>query len=344
MIKFFRRIRQQLLTQNKISKYLLYAVGEIVLVIIGILIALQINNANELRKNKAKFTDLLQEVLEETIENINQTDSIKHHYDEKAVLIDRVLNNDVTFDDYESNYDFFFLINQADFQILDTAYENLIKVSDEAPIEYKELINKLKQLYSYRKKLIDKATVEVENSVVKYRDYFNVNNKWNYVANLAGLKPNRKIINYYLNDSIYKNFVWDYKISCMQGLVKSSVVFQVEAIELLNNFNGNLVDKNSKQMIKQKYYSYKKEAYKLLGVYKGAWYGTEDIIKVFEDNGVVYMSYGRNKMPVKFYSQNEFFNYEDSYLYQIRRDEDGRITGVVYPDGTIEGSVYKKVE
>jgi len=47
MIKFFRQIRQQLLMENKTSKYLKYAIGEIVLVVIGILIALQINNWNE---------------------------------------------------------------------------------------------------------------------------------------------------------------------------------------------------------------------------------------------------------------------------------------------------------
>jgi hypothetical protein len=44
MIKFFRHIRQQILSENKFSKYLLYAVGEIVLVVIGILIAVSINN------------------------------------------------------------------------------------------------------------------------------------------------------------------------------------------------------------------------------------------------------------------------------------------------------------
>ncbi len=47
MIKFFRKIRQQMLAENKMSKYLLYAIGEIVLVVIGILIALQINNWND---------------------------------------------------------------------------------------------------------------------------------------------------------------------------------------------------------------------------------------------------------------------------------------------------------
>ena len=51
MIKFFRRIRQQLLSENKFSKYLLYALGEIVLVVIGILIALQINNWNQAQKD-----------------------------------------------------------------------------------------------------------------------------------------------------------------------------------------------------------------------------------------------------------------------------------------------------
>ncbi len=50
MIKFFRRIRYDLMEKNKTGKYLKYAIGEIVLVVIGILIALQVNNWNEQRK------------------------------------------------------------------------------------------------------------------------------------------------------------------------------------------------------------------------------------------------------------------------------------------------------
>lgn len=52
MINFYRRIRQQLLATNKLSKYLIYAVGEIILVVIGILIALQINIWNENREQE----------------------------------------------------------------------------------------------------------------------------------------------------------------------------------------------------------------------------------------------------------------------------------------------------
>ncbi len=60
MIKFFRKIRQKLLTENKFSKYLLYAMGEIILVVLGILIALNLNNLNEIRKaNKHEIMMLI---------------------------------------------------------------------------------------------------------------------------------------------------------------------------------------------------------------------------------------------------------------------------------------------
>lgn len=54
MIKFFRKVRQKLLSENKVSKYLIYSIGEIILVVIGILIALAINNSNQNRTIKEK--------------------------------------------------------------------------------------------------------------------------------------------------------------------------------------------------------------------------------------------------------------------------------------------------
>lgn len=59
MIKFFRKIRQKLLTENKFSKYLIYAIGEIVLVVVGILLALQVNNWN----HKLEETQIEQKLL-----------------------------------------------------------------------------------------------------------------------------------------------------------------------------------------------------------------------------------------------------------------------------------------
>ena len=62
MIKFFRKIRQNLLSKGKTGKYFKYAIGEIILVVIGILIALQINNWNDENNLLRKETSLLIEM------------------------------------------------------------------------------------------------------------------------------------------------------------------------------------------------------------------------------------------------------------------------------------------
>jgi hypothetical protein len=85
MIKFFRKIRQNLIMENKTSKYFKYAIGEIVLVVIGILIALQINNWNEDRKIKvneqAYLTNMIKDVKEDIAFNGR---NILSRYDKKV--------------------------------------------------------------------------------------------------------------------------------------------------------------------------------------------------------------------------------------------------------------------
>ncbi|MDT0553022.1 MAG: hypothetical protein BM563_10815 [Bacteroidetes bacterium MedPE-SWsnd-G1] len=65
MIKFFRKIRRNLLSEGKTRKYLKYAIGEIILVVIGILIALQINNWNENRKSSKIRNNYYEQVLQD---------------------------------------------------------------------------------------------------------------------------------------------------------------------------------------------------------------------------------------------------------------------------------------
>jgi hypothetical protein len=72
MIKFFRQIRQRMIKENRVSKYLLYALGEIVLVVIGILIAVQINDWNEVRKVSNINKVHLQKMVAEMDENITR--------------------------------------------------------------------------------------------------------------------------------------------------------------------------------------------------------------------------------------------------------------------------------
>lgn len=70
MISFFRKIRQKLLSQNQVTRYLAYAIGEIFLVMIGILLALQVNNWNEERILANTQTKQLRLIRQEMSNNL----------------------------------------------------------------------------------------------------------------------------------------------------------------------------------------------------------------------------------------------------------------------------------
>ncbi|CAN0599637.1 DUF6090 family protein [Maribacter sp. 1_2014MBL_MicDiv] len=85
MIKFFRKIRQNLLSENKFSKYLIYAIGEIILVVVGILIALSINNWNESQKLNKEIVSLSNSIITELRNDISA-------FERSIIINDSVLN------------------------------------------------------------------------------------------------------------------------------------------------------------------------------------------------------------------------------------------------------------
>ncbi|RLD70725.1 MAG: hypothetical protein DRJ10_20090, partial [Bacteroidetes bacterium] len=85
MINFFRRIRKQLATENNAKKYLRYAIGEILLVVIGILVALQINNWNEQRKERQKEQSFLKQLLEDFSESEKRMNTTQMFFLEIAI-------------------------------------------------------------------------------------------------------------------------------------------------------------------------------------------------------------------------------------------------------------------
>lgn len=102
MLKFFRNIRKILLSEGKTTKYLKYAIGEIVLVVAGILIALQVNNWNENRKQKQIEIAALAEVRDDLVNSmwdINQNLTLMRDWLESAWKVKRHINNSEVFAD-----------------------------------------------------------------------------------------------------------------------------------------------------------------------------------------------------------------------------------------------------
>ncbi|MDM9632668.1 DUF6090 family protein [Robiginitalea aurantiaca] len=94
MIRFFRQIRHRLITENKFSKYLLYAVGEILLVVIGILIALQVDSWNEDKQNlkveRVFYSDILGDLNKDSLKLEGLTQFYKNRIENAGWLLRKV--------------------------------------------------------------------------------------------------------------------------------------------------------------------------------------------------------------------------------------------------------------
>ncbi|MCW5518807.1 hypothetical protein J1N09_03090 [Aureitalea sp. L0-47] len=136
MIKFFRKIRQKLLSENKFSKYLIYAIGEIILVVIGILIALQINNWNEYRKERAEETKILKNIrvdLQQTLAELETALAFHESTIDEITKLENYSKNSLPYSE-ELDYSFgllphFYtaLITSSSYKSLQTTGVGLIK-------------------------------------------------------------------------------------------------------------------------------------------------------------------------------------------------------------------------
>jgi len=127
MIKFFRKIRQNLLSEGKTGKYLKYAIGEIVLVVIGILIALQINNWNEINKLSKIEIKTLKELKSDLNQNIieinSHIDALEDCKNSNEIIIYHMENNLPYHDSLD--YHFSNLYPFIVFLPVQTTYDNL---------------------------------------------------------------------------------------------------------------------------------------------------------------------------------------------------------------------------
>ncbi len=90
MIKFFRHIRKTLISENNMGKYLKYAIGEILLVMIGILLALQVNNWNENKKLKKEEINMLKELRKDVAFSVTELDTVIKYNQETVTYLKHI--------------------------------------------------------------------------------------------------------------------------------------------------------------------------------------------------------------------------------------------------------------
>ncbi|MEH1009475.1 DUF6090 family protein [Winogradskyella sp. ECml5-4] len=163
MIKIFRKIRQNLLMENKTGKYFKYAIGEIVLVVIGILIALQINNWNENRKLENSKQKLMLALKKELLINKNEFDNYLpeiHECNSKfnKVLLYSVGDYNIPIDSLK--YYLSEMLYGRTLSLLNSVQEEAINSGKFEMLSdsLKQNLSKLKDYTSARKAITDKST------------------------------------------------------------------------------------------------------------------------------------------------------------------------------------------
>jgi hypothetical protein len=228
MTRFFIKIRQKILTENKLSKYLIYAIGEIVLIVIGIMIALSLNNANDVKNQRRKEHALLNEMhqnlkidlkdldynIKESVKRIQANEIILKELQERMPMHDSLKP-------YYAN-----IIGNFQLSNNTAAWENLKSVGMDL-ISNDSLRNAISNLYTVKYRYLDNVTKGVDDGhqwntfYPQFLDLINVEQFWiaaepvNHEALMENrkfketLKMNLFIRNYMLNQ--YKTIHKDVK-------------------------------------------------------------------------------------------------------------------------------------
>ena len=227
MIKFFRTIRKALLFEGKTANYFKYAIGEIVLVMIGILLALQVNNWNENRKNNIAFEKLIvsfNKELRSNIENSNLNINRNYRMDSILQLIsDQKLDRQMI----DENP---WLLSMTGFYVSTVYYseENLnllLNQKEDFPAKYEPIIEDLQLL----KEFID-SQQKWEERLLDYIDEIDRYNNQNFAwLNKTDSVSVSQQLEYLLNDPYYHN-----SLNSFRNLQLNENVFDMNNVRLVS--------------------------------------------------------------------------------------------------------------
>lgn len=348
MIKFFRHFRKNLIAEhmsnnqsktNKpaspLFKYFIYAIGEIILVVIGILIALQINNWNEDRKSQNRNIQLLKRIHKELALNIKSSDNTTRFYRNIERDFYDILHEELTLEDYKKkDYLKYITMSFENVNLSDIDAKNLESFNDNINDAQDSLVFRINNLYKTHKPIVDKLDNELlkvtSEIIKKQRD----TKEWFYLQDIETIPE--VAYQYFLNDPFYLNDVSYFQTMALFNHHLKNMNFNTQAKSIYRDLSSYLGLEIDSTILKD---SQKNLHY--IGTFKH----DEEVIKIREkDNKLVY-SHGHN--PNKTFD----FNPTNDSLFVIEytfgkliRDKNKKVTGMTRTLGSFEPQTYQKVD
>jgi len=249
MLYFFRKIRRDLIANSQSYKYLKYAIGEIILVVIGILIALAVNNHNSKIIIERKIESSFKEIKINLIDDIQEAERTIAFYNKRDSLIQLVMDNKVTKEMYKENADLFYLLYYYRFfDLSDNGYNVLSPNLNMIPEKYNSLMPFLQNVYigyspffiSINKYITDYTFRMLERWALQHKYYtLSEDEKIAFFMNSDSFKNDAMLWRRYTQDSFVRN-LHEYIYNAMMVFNLLEEIDGGRDIDIIHSCNQNI--------------------------------------------------------------------------------------------------------
>jgi len=231
MARLFRQIRVQNLSEKNFIKYLLYVLGEIFIVVVGVLFALYLNNLNEQRKVNNRTVEILKDVQNDLAKDILNADETIRYYKQKKSTIKLILNDKLPYEYYKNNAarSKYLIMTANHIKLYDNGYKNLMQNSNDMPDKYRAIINPLYEIYVYNKYEVDLFDEKMDKITDDYNNILMKKFDW-YYSEVSSITISDKMIDYFSTPE-YKNLAIRYLFGSWTGVSSHLSHFRYNAVD-----------------------------------------------------------------------------------------------------------------
>lgn len=240
MPKIFRKARQENAKKNRTGSYLFYAIGEIALVMVGILLALQVNTWNENRKSKKQLIGILNTIAIDLKTDTVRANAVVRFYDTIKKKSNWIIQKKLNRKNHQKCPECRSLVSvYQPFIIQKKGYELLEKFSDNNETKNDTLINDITRFYNSFSLLIDDSNVFIKEEVLKNIESFKQKD-W-FVEWSLGQTTEEMII-FFTESEEYRKMVAANDILAGRNHKSFAKIYKGQAKKLLEKLDKRLKD------------------------------------------------------------------------------------------------------
>lgn len=239
MINFFRKIRKSLIDKNKIGVYFKYAIGEIVLVVIGILIALQINNWKESQSQQKILNNIYSTIKTDLEEDIKSIDRIIATNEELEKIYLGIIHNKIKKEDFKNCEDCWQVnMGYSNIKLRRNGIDLLLDYSKNHNASKDSLAIKLKNLYNDLGHNIELNIEELKEEISNYNASIINSEPW--FTDVIHGKYSESFIDYAFTNVKFRNTTTMIHFFTYEKYLPSLKSYKAKGIELIKLINTNL--------------------------------------------------------------------------------------------------------